>query len=390
MGDTETLFLMLGIVYLMECCLPADKNALVFAPGPFARKARQGFSITLKSALLFLNPLPLFSRALVCELAPVSLCASGAALYNSLLPDGGTLKSGHGVFIPYAEITRLEAKGARLRVNELEIPCADGERAERLALELQERVALLKTKERLGRPANEALERKLCADLAPAFDVRAARARWREVLRSSRAPAISATLLFLHIFAVLPVGLLLSSYRPVWYLLGGVLLALHFMTVFFFWRGYRKLYPERGEERLKKLLSMFCNPFSSMRCPTQLCREGLAGFHPLLAGYIILRGRARQKFMHRAWCGLMYGLPAGEKAAFARKQLATHNALLASMLKRKLAEAGELLEPPLLRPVYDPAARAYCPSCLVQYAAELDECAYCPGVPLCKLGPPGP
>ncbi len=387
MDDLETLFIMLGIVYLMECCLPVGKNALVFAAAPFARKARQSLQITLKSALVFLNPIPLFGRALVGDLEPLSFSVEGVVLYNSLLPEGGVLKSGSGRFIAYAEVTRLEVKGDKLRINDFEVTCADGERAAKLALRLHGFRALLKTKARLGRPAGRALESKLCADWAPLFDVQAARQRWRTVLGLSLIPAFAATLLLLHIFALMPLGLFLSSSRAVWYALGIILLSLHFLTVFFFWRAHCKLYPQSREERIKKLLTMFFNPFSSMHCPAQLCREGLVDFHPLLAGYIALRGRARQKFMHRAWCGLMYNL-SGTDSERAREQLTLHNALLLGVLKQRLAEAGEEFSPQLPPPARDHDARAYCPACLIQYAADLDECLYCPGVPLRKCTPP--
>ncbi len=386
MGDLETLFIMLGVVYLMECCLPVGKNALVFAAAPFSRKARRGFQITLKSALVFLNPIPLFSRALVGDLEPLSFSVEGVILYNSLLPAGGALKSGSGRFIAYADIARLEVKGEKLRINDFEIPCTDGARAAKLALDLRGFLALLKNKARLNRPAGMALENKVRAGLAPLFDVRAARQRWRAVLGLSFVPAIAATLLFMHIFAIMPAGLLLSSSRAVWYFLGIVLLSLHFLTVFFFWHAHRKLYPGNREERIKKLLTMLFNPFSSMRCPAQLCQEGLLDFHPILAGYIALRGQARQKFMHSARCGLVYNLP-GEDGGRAREQLALHNALLSGTLKRRLAEVGEEFAPQLTPPACDHDARAYCPACFIQYAADIDECLYCPGVPLRKCAP---
>lgn len=383
MGDTETLFLMLGIIYLMECCLPADKNALIFAPAPFACKMRQGFFITLKSVLVILNPIPLFSRVSISDLTPLSFCISGVALYNSLLPNGGNLKFGRGAFIAYTEITRLEVKDSLLRINEFEIPCADGEHAAKLASELRELTALIKNRMRLNRPVEQAVERKLCSSLASRFNVSAARQRQRQLFWYSLAPAVAATFLFTYLFTLLPVGLFLSSSRTVWYALGLMLASLHFLTVFFFWLSHRELYPGKSEERLKKLLTMLFNPFSSMRCPTQLCRDGLAEFHPLLAGYVSLRGMRRRKFMHRVWCGLTYNLPLTEDAAQTREQLALHNFLLAALLQKGLAEAGEV-PPPLLRPDYDPTAKVYCPACLIQYAAEIEECLYCPSVPLCK------
>ena len=83
----------------------------------------------------------------------------------------------------------------------------------------------------------------------------------------------------------------------------------------------------------------------------------------------------------------MYNL-SGTDSERAREQLTLHNALLLGVLKQRLAEAGEEFSPQLPPPARDHDARAYCPACLIQYAADLDECLYCPGVPLRKCTPP--
>ena len=53
MGEIETIFGLLAVVYLAECCLVADRNAVVFSPAPVAWQRRKGIVVTLRSALFF-------------------------------------------------------------------------------------------------------------------------------------------------------------------------------------------------------------------------------------------------------------------------------------------------------------------------------------------------
>ena len=388
MGEIETLFVLLGIVYLVECCVLADKNALVFSPAPFTQQLRKGLALTLRSVLVFLNPIPFFATVNISHPEPVSLSIRGVALYNSLLHDRAHLGAAGENFIAYADIARLDVKGARLRINEREFVCADSVQAAQMAADIERLMTLRKSRLYAGDALDKAVENELRGIFSGRLNLGAARQRRREVARRTLPPAVFATLMLLHLFAIMPVGLLLSTSRLVWLILTLVFLALHFLTAFCFWYSHRKLYPADSEGRLKKMIAVLFNPFASMGCPRQLTRDGLAGFHPMLAGYVLLRGSGRRTFMHRAWSRLAYNTFPNYGDAQARDQLAMHNRLLMAEAARALAEDGAAAEELLLKPPFDPTAHSYCPICLLQYTAEGDECLYCLGVPLHKAEPP--
>ena len=388
MGEIETLFVLLGIVYLVECCVLTDKNALVFSPAPFAQQLRKGIALTLRSVLVFLNPVPLFAIVNVSHPEPVSLSSRGVVLYNSLLHDRAHLGAAGENFIAYADIVRLEVKGDRLHINEREFVCADPAQAAQLAADIGRLTALRQSRLYAGAALEKAVEDELRGIFSRQLDLNAAQQRWREVLWRTLFPSSFATLMCVHLFAVMPVGLLLSTSRLIWLILAVVLLGLHFLTAFCFWYEHRKLYPAAGEERLKKMIAVLFNPFASMGCPRQLTRDGLAEFHPLLAGYVLLRGGGRRTFMHRVWSRLAYNTFPNYEDMQARDQLVIHNHLLMAEAARSLAAEGVIAEELLLKPMFDPTARSYCPICLLQYTAEGDECLYCLGVPLHKAPPP--
>lgn len=385
MGEIETLFILLGIVYLVECCVVADKNALVFSPAPFARRLRKGLALTLRSALVFLNPAPLFATVSISLPAPVSPGLRGVVLYNSLLHDRAHLRAAGENFIAYADIARLEAKGGRLYINDREFSCADPEQAAHLASDIGTLAALRQSRLYAGAALDKAMEGELRAQLSLCLDVGAARQRQREVFWRTLPPACLATLLCAHLFAVMPVGLILSTSRSLWLALALVFLGLHVLVAFCFWYSHRKLYPHDREGRLKKIIAVMFNPFASMGCPRQLTRDGLKAFYPLTVGYTLLRGREREAFMHRVWSRLSFNTFPHYGDTDAHDQLAAHNRLLMAEAARHLAAEGVVVDKLLLRPRFDPTAHSYCPVCLLQYtAAENDECLYCLGVPLHK------
>ena len=92
--------------------------------------------------------------------------------------------------------------------------------------------------------------------------------------------------------------------------------------------------------------------------------------------------------MHRVWSRLAYNTFPNYEDMQARDQLVIHNRLLMAEAARSLAAEGVIAEELLLKPMFDPTARSYCPICLLQYTAEGDECLYCLGVPLHKAPPP--
>ncbi len=389
MGEVETIFALLGVVYMAECCLATDKNALVFSPAPFAQRLRRGVTITLRSALVFLNPIPPFTTADVCHPAPVSLSPRGVVFYNSLTHDLARLRPPGQNFIAYADIARLEFdKEGRLHINDLEFPCGGTEQARQLASDIGRLSILSKSTLCKDAALGKALEDELRAMFSPRLDAVAAIARRREVRRRALPAVCAATLLCVQLFAVAPAVIILSTARQIWLLAALALLGLHLLTVLCFWLGHRRLYPAAGEERLKRLLTMFCNPFAAMSCPAWLTRNGLTAFHPMLVGFTLLRGRARREFMHRAWASLKYNTFPNYGDALAHDQLAAHNSLFMAEAARHLAALGVEAEKLQLRPPLDPTARGHCPICLIQYTVDHGECLYCLGVPLHKSNLP--
>ena len=275
MGEVETIFALLGVVYMAECCLATDKNALIFSPAPFAQRLRKGITITLRSALVFLNPIPPFTTASVCHPAPVSLSPKGVVLYNSLTHDLARLRPPGHNFIAYGDIARLEYdKEGRLHINDLEFPCGGEEQARQLASDIGRLSILSKSTLYAGAALDKAMEDELRAMFSPRLDAAAIIARRREVRWRSLPAICAATLLCVQLFAVAPTVMILSSAHKIWLIAALVLLGLHCLTVLCFWLGHRRLYPAAGEERLKRLLTMLCNPFAAMSWWASPCCGG--------------------------------------------------------------------------------------------------------------------
>ncbi len=385
MGEIETIFGLLAVVYLAECCLVADRNAVVFSPAPFAWQRRKGIVVTLRSALFFLNPIPLLAAVSLSRPSPVSLSVNGVVLCNSLMHDRAHLRLPGENFIAYADIARLESgKDGRLYINDREFDCGDPAQAAQLASAIGRLAALRKTPLYSGVALDRVVEDELRSMFSQYLDAAAARQRQKNVFWRSLPAACLATFLGAYLFTAAPAVMILSTSRGLWLNMALALLVLHGLTVFCFWRAHRRLYPAAGEIRLKALLTMFFNPFAAMRCPVLLNRDALAAFHPMTVGLTQLKGRARRAFMHRAWAGLKYNTFPNYGDVQAHEQLTIHNRLLMSEAARQLPQAGVDAEDLLQQPARDSSAQSYCPICLIQYTADAGECLYCLGVPLHK------
>ncbi len=381
MADIETVFLILGLIYISECLIVTGKDALLFAPSPFQQALRTGFAATKKSLVDLANPVPFFNTPVIMPLNPVSLCPQGLVFFNSLLHDRTHLLTPGQNFIAYRDIHTIECREHMLLINQREVLCDSSSLATDLAAQIERLAALSKN------PAQKSRQDKaLPKELRAAFDIRAIRERRRNVRLFTMVAAGVATLYCVYVYGVMLTGFLLST-NPViiWAMLGG-LLGVHLLMLLCFWLCHKALYPQDKAKRLGELLYMSLLPFKAMACPAQLTQSAFRDFHALAVGYVLLAGREKQKFMHKAWSRLLYNTFPNFGDAEAQAQLTAHNHLLMQALRQGLQDAEEPCPEFLCPPAADPAAKAYCPICLIEYTSEYTkdhgECLYCLGVEL--------
>lgn len=86
MSDEQTTFLLLAVLYLVECCLIAGRNSLLFLPRPFGRfwqAQAAGKGLAVRHGVLAVLP-PLTPRRPAVLSSPAPCC--------SILPESFTVR----------------------------------------------------------------------------------------------------------------------------------------------------------------------------------------------------------------------------------------------------------------------------------------------------------
>jgi hypothetical protein len=371
-SSTVELFLILGVVYLMECVQLVPAGAVVFhrllgarwRAGPALRpnpRWRRGGALG--------TPWPPLSPALVCEALPLVPGASGVALLG-----------GEGRVLGWRELREVRAEGTALEVA--------GGRVLTVATRRMARTLAAALRDAAGAAPGPDIARLIDRLLDRRFDVDAAPRRLQALARGTRLLSVFQGLLWLTVF----VGLPLFLWSPLVMLLSLlVLLALvsWIGAVVCFHRALRRLpdlprelWPDRAHRVLVTL-----SPLSTMRARDLLAREAVGDLDPLaVAAALLPPDRAIERvrvalveidhLSRRPPGGGAAGLPAEESRAYYEKLAAR----VRGLARRLGADVAELLAPP---PREDAHASAYCPRCRVQYrSGTVCQGAECGDMPL--------
>jgi hypothetical protein len=371
-SDLAELYVVLAIIYWFECAAFVPRRALgvaqrfgrwgarrVFAPG--AGWAR-GF--------VFGELWPPLSPALVAE--PLPLVAG---------PDG--LRVDDGAFVPWEEAERIAAEATHLVVN--------GQRA--LLATRRAAHAAAEAFDGLSAQARPERERRLRRWLDARFDDDAIEARLPALWRETLPPRIAANVLWVTVFAGLPV--LLWTPLATWFVVvGAVAVAAWIAAAVLFERAVRRsswfsreLRPDVG-----KRIAAVASPLATMRASDHFARE-LAGDLDPLAVAAPLVSAAQLSALGRARLVDLKWRRADDAPAGGAADLDWWRREVGKRVERVLRARGVDPDALLAEPRRDGAdVVAWCPSCLAQYREMPTACANagCEGIDVRAFGAADP
>ena len=366
MSDLESLFLVVALLYLLECGTWIPRGGLAFV-ATLAGRARMatpsGFLSLRGGGLVWSNPLSLPGRLFRCGEWPVSVTPGGIAA--------------PGRFLGFEDLSSIEPDGRTVLANGEPLATA---LSARHAAHLCERIRRLRAADPAARAARiEAANRE-------AFDADAIAARLADLRGRVRAVRGCGIALFLFFFALAPAAAwregLVRAGLP---LLGG-LLALWSATALSFFRAHRGLFPEESGERRTQLFFLAAAPVGAIRAADALSRDLLAEFHPVAVAGAVCAPSQHLELARHTFLALRYTPPPeGGDDAPRRADAWSRAALLRSLeghLRSRGIDPQAFLEPPRAT---DPASRSYCPRCRGEFVVAAGICADCSGVSLLPL-----
>jgi hypothetical protein len=379
MNDLELLFLVLGLVYCIECVWWLRRGTVGFRtwlgrrwglahPGAIAGNQRGGFILT--------NPLPPLGRLLTASQLPVSLSADAVLAFVAASVNPGSRPPQTGRLVRFESMRAVEASGREVRVNgELLLKAASAGLAREVANKLR-RLSQAPAPNRAG------LIKEM---VRGTLDTQAVARRLKEHGEQAHGLRFLANALFWYLFIGVPLVIWNFGLTQLWL---GLLLGVYAFTLVItvrFGRAHKKLYPAAEEERFSHFLQVLLWPVTAMRAHDYLSRPLLESFHPVAVARVVCLEESFREFAGRALLEIRHPAlpvcPSAEPGAVeAERQART---LLRNeverFLKREGVDPDQLLQPPQ---TVEEGCGSYCPRCRAQFTTAAGVCDDCGGVEL--------
>ncbi|MFH1843497.1 MAG: hypothetical protein ABIF77_09860 [bacterium] len=385
MSDTQSIFLVLVLIYVWECFVLAPRQSGIFAstPGGGYRLTHTGNTFTLRGrGLHFINPLPPLGQVFLCRLWPISITPAAVYGYTSHTFNPGPRLHDDGDCYQFSEIKKVHSIGPDLLINGVVLArmasTAEARHLTRFLINLRESDPLQRRK-------------SMTSFIRDNLETPAIRSRFELFRKETAGLAWFCNFLFLFLFGLCPFAVFRFGLSEVWQELLILLVGLLLLIGWEFWRNHAIFYPHARGDRLQRLVTMILCPPAAIRARHFISYQLFAGNPPLAVARVIC-GRAQYREFARAyWRDLKFpyrpACPVEEplKQAVEQEYRQDYLAAVTSRLDADPDWSGNYRDDP--RPD-SPSCAAFCPRCLTQYTTTSGSCIDCGGIPLVSFPEP--
>lgn len=382
MTEGQTLFLILGLLYLSDCVVWIGRRTVLFL-SPWCRNWRVKHANHLagneNGSLMVLNPLPPLGAAFAGRWLPVSISPIGVCDFTLQTVNGTTRPPQSGNRLLYEQIEEVRSDGKHLLVNGTRFAkCESPEQAESLA-------GLIKT---VRREPLENREKIIRENTHASFSKAGVVARLEEVNAIVPDVRWSGMMFFAFLYVLVPI--LVSAYGLIRFVIPVALLMLvaASITAFQYFRAHRKLYLVRKGERVSNTVKMVLCPPVAIRAADLLSLESLSVFSPAILAAVLLEPVAAdflRPVIRDLQNPLRHEQTDPDTLSIASWYAALQRDAITNLLK---SEALPPFDNFLLPPECDGSSTTYCPRCACQFTVLSGECPDCPGVILQSFSVP--
>jgi hypothetical protein len=376
MSDLELLFLVLALIYAMECACWARRGSVGFRTWMGRRWGIVHPSSLLgnqSGGLILAHPFPPLGNLLLSSQLPLSLSPQAVLAFvaSSVNPGGRGPQSGRCFDLDQAR--NVEAKGKRV--------CMNGEtllKAPSVTLALH----LAQQLRQISQLAPDQRERAIRQIVKESFDTKAIEARWRDFQQRTGSLQMLTNVLFAYLFLAAPAIAWHWEFAHTWVWLVLGLIAWTLPAALLFHRAHKHFFPSAEDERFTGFLLVLLSPATAARAHDLISRHVLETFHPLAMAKVFCTEDELAQFARMVLRELHYpALPQSPRSELAERAESFWRALVRaeveSCLKRWQLKPEELLQAPLPT---DPTCVSFCPRCHAQFTTAEGQCSDCGGV----------
>jgi hypothetical protein len=373
MSELETLFLIIVVLYLIQCVTWVPQDSVAFRASVWRgwRLDDAGFRLGVaKHRGVLGNPLPPFEGVAVCQPPLASFSPLG------VVRTGGQPQA----YAAFDSLAGITAAGKHVRISGATFVTVHSPvEAARLAAWI-EKLRGLEEKKRAA-----AIERRL----AEMLDFDRASERLAEYNARTKFLRLASTALFFLLFVVTPLVVGVAGIVRVWVVLVVLLVLLVAAIGWSFRRAHRQLHPEESEARWTAVMTIALSPMMAIRARDAILRDLFSGSHPLAVARVLCSEEVFRGVAARMLREVTFPIPASEAPEFetsARCEVWFRERLGAAM-RRFVSEAKLNPEELLAAPARSsPQCASYCPRCCQQYAMAEGVCKDCGGIELMRFG----
>ncbi len=365
------LIALLALVYLLDCLIIVPEGSFVFVQWlplrPFTLQRPRCPLSSKRLGIGMANPLPPLGLTLPSRPLPFHFSSRGVYSSSISSSDDPAL----GSFVEFGEIEDMEVSEREISINGKPFArAASG----KLALDSVERLRRILAS---GRPAESVRQMA-----RRTLDVKTIRLRLDDLHHAARTLRLACNLLFLLLFALLPV-LVWSQYVLYWLAAVGL---WEIPVLILYWRARRRLYPEEGGWTAVYELLLVLPPPSAIRAHDHLSSTLVDGYHPLAVAIATSNDSDIRDLARQVLTRLVHPLPLADGSPGLQRIRQEAIAIQREMVEDSIVDYG--LDPgELLRaPEAEPGCVSYCPRCRNQFVGEKGVCTGCPGIELQPLG----
>jgi hypothetical protein len=381
MSATTELLAILSALYLYECLQVVPLASVAFQalwPGRFQWLRPSALGLLKGRGMLLGMPLPPLGTLHVTEPWPFALGPQGVAPEREgggkgIGKDEGQA-AGAGTAIAWDALGSVKVDGVVLHAGALPPLRMASERGARALATFLRELGACKEKERSAR-----IERAL----AKRLDVSAVRERRRQYRRSTWALQLCTNLLFLSIFAGVPL-IVFTELGTRWYVILGVALAAWILTPWLLRRALKACFARTDWPPTSRQVALLLSPVSAIRAPDLVAQHLLADFDPLAVAAVLLGRERFAELVREELAELLYRVPTpgaaeDETRSWFRER---RRRAVQGLAKEQGVDPEALFQPP---PREDEGCRAFCPRCRAQYVLAEGACASCQDIRLLPL-----
>jgi hypothetical protein len=381
MSATTELLAILSALYLYECLQIVPLTTVAFQalwPGRFQRLRPSALGLLKGRAMLLGMPLPPLGTLYVTDRWPLALGPAGVAperedsRKDSGKGEGAEAAAGT---VSWEALGPVKVDGAVVHATGMPpLRMASEHGARSLAALLRE----------LGTCKEKARGARIERALAERLDAAAVRVRYRHHRRSTVALLLCANLLFLAIFAGVPV-LVFTELSTYWYVILGMGLASWLLTPWLLRRALKACFERAQWPSTSRQVGVLLSPISAIRAPDLVAQHLLADSDPLAVAAALLGREAFAERVREELAELVYGVTApGEAEDETRSWYGERRRrAVLRLAKEQGLDPEALFQPP---PREDEGCYTFCPRCRAQYMLTEGVCASCQSIRLLPLG----